>query len=459
MRILLTLLITVLVTVKASAQFSENFDQNLTGLSSNCWIVNQFNYSTTTSDVISGTGSAYTNPPTSTSGERTLATPFLNITSTSLNVSFKYKLSSKLAGNATRTLSFGITDRNGVFTSLQTVTMDKHTATTVFNHNATYTVPVGVYRVEIRVGGATGDGNSRVIFDDLYASASAYYGPTIHCNPSAVAIDDNFVFPSVIEVSGNVLQNDQIPNDNEIYSVSVVTAPTSGTLVMNADGTFTFTPGELFKGGVVTFTYQVTDNGYPATTSNIATVTLNFPALSTLPMKLTDFKALPFNENVKISWTVDKIEDGEYFEVERSIDGRNYTAIKRVDVKSHIYSYEIGDKLQRGVTYYRLKMVNRDATVEHSKAAMVKYGANNAELKLMGTTVSGTLNFFYSSATSGEQATALLMDMAGSKISNKNVIIRNNGNYSLDVQQLRPGTYILAVRSDSTIQTARFVKL
>ena len=337
MRTLLTLIITVLVTVKSSAQFSENFDQNLTGLSSNCWIVNQFNYSTTTSDVISGTGSAYTNPPTSSSGERTLATPFLNITSTSLNVSFKYKLTSKLAGNATRTLTIGITNRNGVFTSLQTVTMDKHTATTVFNHNATYAVPVGVYRLEIRVGGATGDGNSRVIFDELYASASAYYGPTIHCNPAAVAINDDYVWGSAVEYTGNVLSNDQIPNDNEVYSASVVAPPASGTLVLNSGGTFTFTPGALFTGGAVTFTYQITDNGYPAATSNIATVTINYPALSTLPMKLIDYKAVPSNDIVKISWKVEKVEDGEYFEVERSIDGRNYTSIKRVDVKSHIY--------------------------------------------------------------------------------------------------------------------------
>ncbi len=63
----LTLILTasILMSNNVLAQFSENFDQNITGLSSNCWMLEQINYTTTSSDVINGTGSAYTNPPTS----------------------------------------------------------------------------------------------------------------------------------------------------------------------------------------------------------------------------------------------------------------------------------------------------------------------------------------------------------------------------------------------------------
>src|SRR5687768_1924783 len=136
MKTLISLLpVLLLWNFSVNGQFSENFDQNITGLSSNCWVLNQINYSTTSSDVINGTGSAYTNPPTSGSSDRSLSTPFLNMSSTSLSVSFLYKTSSKIAGNATRTIDIGIVDRNGVFTSLQVLTMDKNSSTSVLAHN------------------------------------------------------------------------------------------------------------------------------------------------------------------------------------------------------------------------------------------------------------------------------------------------------------------------------------
>ncbi len=120
------------------------------------------------------------------------------MTSTSLSVSFKYKTSSKISGQATRTIDIGLLDRNGVFTSLQIITMDKNTSTAVLTHNATYTIPsTGVYRLDLRIGGATGDGNSRVIFDDLSVSASAYYGPVNHCNPAAIAVNNTDSVPTL----------------------------------------------------------------------------------------------------------------------------------------------------------------------------------------------------------------------------------------------------------------------
>jgi len=304
---------TLFFAANATAQFSQNFDQPVSGLSSNCWTINQVEHTTTSADVINGTGSAYTNPPTSSSGERSISTPFLNVTSTTLTVSFKYKTSNKISGNATRTLNIGLVDGNGVFTSLQVITMDKNSPTTVQTLSATYNLSsTGVYRFQIRVGGATGDGNSRIILDDLNISASAYYGPTNHCNPAGIAVNDTYNAGSISAVSGNVITNDQIPGDGEIYAAVLVTPPASGTLVVNSNGTFTFTPGETFTGGPVTFTYQLVDNGYAPATSNIATVTINYPAPMLLPVILRNFSATLKNAAVEISWVVDNSFEGEY---------------------------------------------------------------------------------------------------------------------------------------------------
>ena len=78
-------------------------------------------YQTTTAgEVITGAGSLYSNPPVTGSSTRDFSTPFLNINSTSLTVSFNYKLSSNLVGQAERTIQIGLEDNNG-FTLLYTI--------------------------------------------------------------------------------------------------------------------------------------------------------------------------------------------------------------------------------------------------------------------------------------------------------------------------------------------------
>ncbi|HLW65289.1 MAG TPA: Ig-like domain-containing protein, partial [Gemmataceae bacterium] len=58
---------------------------------------------------------------------------------------------------------------------------------------------------------------------------------------------------------------------NAPLTAILVSQPSSGTLTLNADGSFTYTPDAGFT-GTVTFTYYATDG---TNDSNIATVTLD----------------------------------------------------------------------------------------------------------------------------------------------------------------------------------------
>ncbi|WKW45969.1 Ig-like domain-containing protein [Myroides sp. JBRI-B21084] len=92
------------------------------------------------------------------------------------------------------------------------------------------------------------------------------------------AIDDiNNTFVNT-PVSGNVLTNDF---DREGHTQSIdltsVTQPANGTVQMNADGSYTYTPNAGFT-GVDTFTYTICDNGTPQACET-ATVTINVEGL------------------------------------------------------------------------------------------------------------------------------------------------------------------------------------
>ncbi|MDC7998777.1 Ig-like domain-containing protein, partial [Gilvibacter sediminis] len=78
-----------------------------------------------------------------------------------------------------------------------------------------------------------------------------------------LAIDDiNDTFVNT-PVSGQVLTNDENPDGPAgTETVTLVTGPSNGTLVLNADGTYTYTPDTDFV-GEDTFEYQVCDAGNP----------------------------------------------------------------------------------------------------------------------------------------------------------------------------------------------------
>jgi len=82
------------------------------------------------------------------------------------------------------------------------------------------------------------------------------------------AADDYATTSINTPVSGNVKTNDSDPEGNtQTVTTQTITATGKGTLVLNADGTFTFTPVTGFT-GPVSFVYTTCDNGVPQACAN-----------------------------------------------------------------------------------------------------------------------------------------------------------------------------------------------
>ncbi|SFE77550.1 VCBS repeat-containing protein [Paenibacillus catalpae] len=96
-------------------------------------------------------------------------------------------------------------------------------------------------------------------------------------------------------VNGSVTATD---GDNNPLSYSVVTSPVNGTLTMNQDGTFTYTPNANYN-GADSFTYKANDG---KADSNVATVSLTINAVNDKPTANNSSKTT--DENVPVSGTV-----------------------------------------------------------------------------------------------------------------------------------------------------------
>jgi VCBS repeat-containing protein len=145
---------------------------------------------------------------------------------------------------------------------------------------------------------------------------------TITVNPvndAPVAVDDAYttdedVTLSVLALTG-VLSNDSDPDGDGLTAV-LVSSVSNGTLTLNADGSFDYTPNANFN-GTDTFTYHANDG---LLDSNVATVSITASAVNDAPVAVDD--AYTTDEDVTLSINAPGVLSND-----SDLDGDTLTAV------------------------------------------------------------------------------------------------------------------------------------
>jgi hypothetical protein len=105
-------------------------------------------------------------------------------------------------------------------------------------------------------------------------------------------------------------------------------------------------------------------------TSAIAWFNLD-PVGATLPVKLTSFNASEESFGTKLVWNTEEESGIVSYVIEKSTDGRNFTAIGTVKA-ANLRTYSFMDGQSSENSYYRLKMVELDGTYKYSYIVSVR---------------------------------------------------------------------------------------
>ncbi|WPO97712.1 Ig-like domain-containing protein [Pseudomonas sp. HR96] len=133
--------------------------------------------------------------------------------------------------------------------------------------HASVAVASGVYSIVV----SADDGRGGVV--------SQQFNLTVR-NPAPNAVNDSASTNEDTAVSGNVLSNDSDPDGDSLSVVTTpVQAPAHGQLVLNANGTFTYTPNANYNGSD-SFTYRVVDSDGG---SSVASVSIAIAAVNDVP--------------------------------------------------------------------------------------------------------------------------------------------------------------------------------
>jgi gliding motility-associated-like protein len=102
-------------------------------------------------------------------------------------------------------------------------------------------------------------------------------------NDAPVANDDSFETNEGTPLNANVATNDtDVDGPDAVYTVVPDSGPSHGSLVLNADGSFTYTPDENYF-GADEFQYQLCDGGTP-NLCDVATVTITVTPINHPPV-------------------------------------------------------------------------------------------------------------------------------------------------------------------------------
>ena len=278
---------------------------------------------------------------------------------------------------------------------------------------------------------------------------------------TTVATDDYNSTPLNTPITnGNVKTNDSDPQGNtQTVTAQNTTIAGKGTLILNTNGTYTFTPVTGYT-GPVNFTYQTCDNGTPSVCANATLYILIFP-LGVLPLDIVSFTSTINANNTNLFWVSANQININRFEIERSpVNPVSFTTVGTVPVNnssSGSYSFvDVNAKFYIAKGYYRLKIIDNDGRITYSQIVLVNFG-NDFAITIRPTilTAGQPVTILTGTANTGKKYTGVLYNQAGQVIQTWEALV---GSFNqIETGKLSSGLYLIKIITADGIKTEKII--
>jgi hypothetical protein len=237
----------------------------------------------------------------------------------------------------------------------------------------------------------------------------------------------------------------------------------------------TYTGGDTLNTSSYTSSFQDYDPGAGAPAGNGGLIVPNgqggtswinnqgcIPLPTTvLAIRLDYFTAVLKDKKGLLKWKSSFEENIGDFEIEKSLNGKDFFLLTRVtpkNISGSEYSTEDAS-LSTGSNFYRLKVVNLDGTIDYSQVVKINYKKGNPSgWFVYPNPAQGDASLVYQSVTS-KKITVILTDIAGKMIGQSvHNITAGNNRVNIPSQQLAAGMYMVTVLGEGEKETSAFIK-
>ena len=180
----------------------------------------------------------------------------------------------------------------------------------------------------------------------------------------------------------------------------------------------------------------------------------------TLGVKYTSFDATVADKSVSLKWITEQEMNHNYFEVERSFDGRTFSTIALVldgfenGTKKNYQFKDNSTELQsKSVIYYRLKQVDKDGRTTYTNTLVVKMkGTNDIMIQASPNPFVENLNVRFTATENGKAEVSLVNGNGQQILTKQSNVTKGYITVQVDgLAKLAPGMYIATVKINGVV--------
>lgn len=206
-----------------------------------------------------------------------------------------------------------------------------------------------------------------------------YYADYEHGGSMLLEVEGNRLDAKWINADGQIRDKFTIEKDVNLEKIMTIEKGNSIDLKASFIGQYLWNTGATSQTLTVS---PATDTEYKVKDSqNCISDVFRINVTNPLPVKLISFESsVSAAKIISIKWTTEMEHDFSHFQIERSVNGKEFTEIGRVNGKqnsSQKENYEFKDEMSvdialKDTIYYRLKMIDLSSKFEYSRIIAVK---------------------------------------------------------------------------------------
>lgn len=183
-----------------------------------------------------------------------------------------------------------------------------------------------------------------------------------------------------------------------------------------------------------------------------------------LPVELINFQAEKENQSVVLNWSTAAEINNDYFQIERSKDGRDFESLATISgagFSNQKIDYLHLDKEPRnGLNYYRLKQVDYDGNYSYSDIVSANIEVKSEKVTISPNPIQGTELRASISLPKFMEANISIISLDG-KILNQQFVQLESGinQIQLDVATYPPGVYWIRFNYNQSSIIEKFIKM
>lgn len=185
-----------------------------------------------------------------------------------------------------------------------------------------------------------------------------------------------------------------------------------------------------------------------------------------LPVKLTAFSAKELGNNkVQLNWNTSQEKNASHFTIEKSLNGKDFSdagMLFSMGESEVAQSYSFTDELrtgEKGMVYYRLKMVDLDGKSQHSEIKAVRIGEvkANVTVLLYPNPVANELRVTLPSKWQDQKVTVDIYNTTGVLVKQ---FVTNSASQTetISVRTLVPGNYMVRSTAGTDSASQQIIK-